>query len=220
MSSRNARAGLPFILQDRPDRVGRDRLEILTALITGPFFDAIFRPDVIEIPRQHPIYRWECVVDRCERSRSGGTDLCPQHQQPFASDRKRGVGKAAFLAAATGLTRHTRAEQLTCRVCPQRPVAHTELRLCQRHLSRWWHHEHTHDASADLAAWLSEQLPLPGYGSCRVAVCANVADSPLGSCPWHYSRYQWFSVSGDAAIERAYRTHWVSPDLSERAVER
>jgi hypothetical protein len=29
-----------------------------------------------------------------------------------------------------------------------------------------------------------------------------------------------FSVSGDAAIERAYRTHWVSQDLSERAVER
>jgi hypothetical protein len=25
-----------------------------------------------------------------------------------------------------------------------------------------------------------------------------------------------FSVSGDAAIERAYRTHWVSPDLSQR----
>ena len=30
-----------------------------------------------------------------------------------------------------------------------------------------------------------------------------------------------FSVSGDAAIEHAYRTHWVSPDLShQRAVER
>ena len=29
-----------------------------------------------------------------------------------------------------------------------------------------------------------------------------------------------FSVSGDAATESAYRTHWVSPDLSERAVER
>jgi hypothetical protein len=28
-----------------------------------------------------------------------------------------------------------------------------------------------------------------------------------------------FSVSGDAAIERAYRTHWVSPDLSQRAVK-
>jgi hypothetical protein len=29
-----------------------------------------------------------------------------------------------------------------------------------------------------------------------------------------------FSVSGDAAIESAYRTHWVSPDLSERTVKR
>jgi hypothetical protein len=29
-----------------------------------------------------------------------------------------------------------------------------------------------------------------------------------------------FSKSGDEAIERAYRTHWVSPELSERARER
>ena len=29
-----------------------------------------------------------------------------------------------------------------------------------------------------------------------------------------------FSVSGDAAIERAYRTHWVSPELPERKRER
>jgi hypothetical protein len=29
-----------------------------------------------------------------------------------------------------------------------------------------------------------------------------------------------FSVSGGTGIERAYRTHWVSPKLSERAVER
>ncbi len=29
-----------------------------------------------------------------------------------------------------------------------------------------------------------------------------------------------FSVSGDVAIERAYRTHWVSPGLSARTVER
>jgi hypothetical protein len=29
-----------------------------------------------------------------------------------------------------------------------------------------------------------------------------------------------FSLSGNDAIERAYRTHWVSPDLSQRAVER
>lgn len=29
-----------------------------------------------------------------------------------------------------------------------------------------------------------------------------------------------FSVSGDDAIELSYRTHWVSPDLPERAIER
>lgn len=29
-----------------------------------------------------------------------------------------------------------------------------------------------------------------------------------------------FSVTGEDAIERAYRTHWVSPELSERAVAR
>ena len=29
-----------------------------------------------------------------------------------------------------------------------------------------------------------------------------------------------FSASGDAATDRAYRTHWVSPELPERAVER
>jgi hypothetical protein len=79
MSGRNARAGLPFLYQDQPDREERDRLEILTTLIAGPSFDPAFRPDVIDISPGHPIYRWECVVDGCERSRSGGTDLCSEH---------------------------------------------------------------------------------------------------------------------------------------------
>ena len=29
-----------------------------------------------------------------------------------------------------------------------------------------------------------------------------------------------FSIDGDAAVERVYRTHWVSPDLSEQTIER
>ena len=68
---------------------------------------------------------------------------------------------------ATGLKCHVRAEEMICRVCPQRPVAHTELRLCQWHLGRWTHYENASGGYADLAAWLGEQLPLPGYGSCR-----------------------------------------------------
>jgi hypothetical protein len=73
---RNARAGLPQLYKARHDRVARDRLEILTTLINAPSFDPIFRPNVIVIPRDHPIYGWGCVVDRCERSRSGSSDLC------------------------------------------------------------------------------------------------------------------------------------------------
>ena len=200
MSGRNARVGLSFLDQGQPDREGRDRLEILTTLLAGPSFDPLFRPDVIEIPRQHPIYRWECVVVGCERSRSGGTDLCSQHLQQFARERERGVGKAAFLTAATGLKRHARAEEMACRVCPQRPVAHTELRLCHRHLRRWQHHETTDGNHADLAVWLSEQLPLAGYGTCRVMVCTNLADSPLGLCPWHTARYGRDERPGSARL--------------------
>ncbi|MFE9783262.1 hypothetical protein ACFYPA_34585 [Streptomyces sp. NPDC005775] len=50
------------LFDERPDRVGRDRLEILTTLIGGPSFDPVYRPDVIKIPRGHAIYRWECTV--------------------------------------------------------------------------------------------------------------------------------------------------------------
>ena len=102
MSDRNARAGLPFLIRVT-DRVGRDRLEILTALIAGPSFDPIFRPDVIEIPRQHPIYRWDCVVGGCERSRSGAWDLCPEHLRQWARERDGGLGKAAFSHRRNGL---------------------------------------------------------------------------------------------------------------------
>jgi hypothetical protein len=103
----------------RPDRAGEDRLEILTALAGGPSFDPVYRPDVIKIPRGHAIYRWECVVGRCERTRSGGTELCAAHLQEWVRAREAGgAGKAAFVSAAQGLDRHERAEQAPCRGVP------------------------------------------------------------------------------------------------------
>ena len=92
------------LLPRQDPRAGRDRLEILTALINGPSFDPVFRPDVVQIPRNHPIYRWECVVGGCERTRSGGMDLCSEHLRQWAPERARGVGKAAFLVGWAGLT--------------------------------------------------------------------------------------------------------------------
>ena len=81
------------------DRAGRDRLEILTALISGPSFDPLFRPDIITIPGGHAIYRWACVVADCERPRGGGADLCSIHQGQWRED-GRGGGMAAFVTAA------------------------------------------------------------------------------------------------------------------------
>jgi integrase len=180
-----------------PGRAGRDRLEILTALISGPSFDPVFRGDIISIPRGHPVYRWECVVDGCERTRSGGSDLCSVHSREFAAARERGTTKAAFVTAARGLDRHVRAAEITCRICPQRPAAHTELRLCQRHLSRW---SYQNAGGADFTEWVSGQEALPGYGGCRVVVCPNLADSPLGLCSWHGTAYQRDGSPGGAAL--------------------
>src|SRR5262249_30765164 len=155
------------------------RLEILTALISGPSFDPIFRPDVIVIPRGHAIYRWDCVVGRCERSRTGGSDLCSEHQRQWAHDSEHGVGRAAFVAAAQGLDRHVGAEEIICRICPQRPAAHNDLRLCQRHLARWSARKSEADDSDSFTAWVSSEQACPGYGPCGAVVCPNLADSPL-----------------------------------------
>ena len=78
------------LLGDRPERASRDRLEILTALIGGPSFDPVYRDDIVKIPGGHPIYRWECVISPCERTRTGGSDLCTQHQQDWAAQSAQG----------------------------------------------------------------------------------------------------------------------------------
>lgn len=200
----SARAGLGHLYCERPEGVWRDRLEILTALIGGPSFDPIYRGEVIRIPRGHPVYRWECVVADCERTRSGGTDLCSTHRSQWVQAEAGGVGKAAFVAAATGLDRHVRLEQARCRICPQRPAVHTGWRLCQRHHSRW--HRHRADAGADgvgeadLQVWLAGQEPLAGYGFCRVGVCTDLADSPLGLCSGHATRYQNGGCPGGVSL--------------------
>ena len=156
------------LYSDRPDRASRDRLEVLTALAGGPSFDPVYRPDVIKIPRGHAIYRWECVVEDCERSRAGGTDVCAAHLEEWVRARGDGAGKAAFLSAAEGLDRHERAEQSACRVCPGRPAVHTRLRLCQRHLSRFRDSRAAGGGEADSGHWLAGQDPSEGYGTWAV----------------------------------------------------
>ena len=186
------------LYRDRPDRDRRDRLEILTALIDGPSFDPMFRRDVIEIPPEHPIYRWECVVDRCERPRAAGTDLCTEHLQQWARARERGVGKAAFLTAAEPFERPMRVREQVCRICPERPAAHADLRLCQRHLSRWDRNAEDRQACPADSAVAGRTAASPRLRRLPGRVCSDLADSPLGLCRWHDTRYRSRRTPGGA----------------------
>ena len=115
-----------------------------------------------------------------------------RHLQEWAAGPRGGVpAKAAFVPAAQGLDRRGRAEQAACRLCPDRPAAHTRLRLCQRHLSRWIRGSQPAAATQPISRhWLAGQDALAGYGTCRVMVCPSLAASPLGLCSGHATRYE------------------------------
>ncbi|RKR88402.1 phage integrase family protein [Micromonospora pisi] len=186
----------------RPGRVGRDRLEILTALINAPSFDPIFRTDIVRIPRDHATYRWWCVIGGCERVRSSGADMCAVHMRAWSKADQHGVGKAAFLSTAEPLPASEWVEQAACRICPDRPAAHTRWRLCRRHLSQWKHHGVLDEAA--FVNWVAVQQPYPGYGDCLVAVCPNLAESPLRLCSGHETRYRKAGSPGGADLSSAW----------------
>ena len=84
------------LVQD--DRAGRDRLEVLTA----PSFEPLFRAEIIKIPLGHPVYRWECLVIGCERSRMGHGDLCSAHLEQWCHLQRSGEEPKAVSCAPPG----------------------------------------------------------------------------------------------------------------------
>lgn len=172
------------------DRVVRDRLELVTALIGAPSFDPLYRTGLIRFPRDHPVYRWGCAVEGCQRARIGSGDVCDEHRGQWRTARADGIGKAAFMSNATGLDPTMWPGQTVCRVCPQRPAAHLLSGLCKRHRLRWERHAGAAGQSAGFERWLTEQQQFAGYGACRVAVCPDLADTPLGLCDRHEERYR------------------------------
>ena len=178
------------LLPARDDRPGRDRLEILAALISAPSFDPLFRAEIIAIPPGHPVYRWNCLVAGCERPKMGHGDLCSAHLELWREARRNGELKAGFLHAARPAGQAAWTCERPCRICPQRPARHVALVLCDKHQFRWFRHREHHGDDADFTAWLAGQEPYPGYGCCRVRVCPELANSPLGLCAGHERRYQ------------------------------
>lgn len=180
-------------------REGRDRLEILSALISAPSFDPLLRGDIITVPAGHPVFRWDCLATGCERPASGREDLCAAHAVLWRKHRQAGGARAAFLREAPPLGPGAVAGQLSCRICPGRPALSVGTQLCGFHHGRW-QRCCSRNGEGSFSGWLAGQEPLPGYGSCLVGVCPEMADSPLGLCIPHGRRYRRQGSPGGAAL--------------------
>jgi integrase len=195
-------------LLPQPDaREGRDRLEILSALISAPSFDPLFRGDIVKVPAGHPVYRWNCLAG-CERTVMGHGDLCGAHQAFWRRHRDEGGTRAGFLQAAQALGPGEGIEERPCRICPDRPACHLTLRLCHYHEHRWYSYRGQHGDGADFARWLAGQEEAAGYGRCRVRVCPETAFSPLGLCSRHDARYQREGRPGGAVLPGQWGTRY------------
>ncbi|MFB9678344.1 tyrosine-type recombinase/integrase [Streptosporangium vulgare] len=184
------------VLGDGSSRVRRDRLEILTALIDGPGFDPLFRPDLMKIPADHPVYGWGCIVDGCERIRRLQKKLCETH---FLECQASGSSLMTFLKTARPLTTRDRFEPRPCAICPDRTVHNTNTGLCKSHDARW-HLILNSTPQADLQDWINEQVPLPSYGTCSVHVCSRPAATALRLCRAHLDRYTADGKPGGARV--------------------
>ena len=153
--SRDPLALLPGHDGDR--RVGRDRLELLTALINAPGFDPLYRSELIAFPPQHPVYAWQCTVQGCERIRQMGQTLCGTHYLLWEQAEAAGASRAGFMEAAQPLEAARGTDYGRCRICPERPAITPSLRLCNQHHNRWQHGSAAALGIEDLERWVAAQ---------------------------------------------------------------
>ena len=182
-------------------REGRDRLEILTTLIDGPAFDPLFRPDVIRIPRGYLVYPWGCQVGGCERLTGNTRDLCQVHARLWKAAKAAGTGRAEFYRTATPLPVVQLVAERRCLICPDRPAISADVQLCFRHVHRWRAHRRADGADADFDRWRGGERIYDGYGRCRTLACPELANSPLGLCLRHETRYRCDKRPGRALLQ-------------------
>lgn len=173
-------------------RTTRDRLEVLNALIAAPTFDPVFRPDVMHIPSDHPVYGWGCGVAECERTRDAHYDFCKDHSDDWRAVRLAGGNITDFLAGAKPKQTLAWLIPPPCLICPDVP-ARSRSRLCYVHANQWNSHRRyslrKHQHEADFDEWVAQARPFPSFGRCRVRSCPYGADHPLGLCHRHRTSY-------------------------------
>jgi hypothetical protein len=188
---------------DRDGRQRRDRLELLSALIGGPGVDPLLRGDIIAFPRDHPVFWWGCRVTGCERPRRENEMLCAGHEAQCCQACLAGADRAAWMRDAAPLAWTYARVPDPCRICVHRPAVRGVTRLCARHQHRW------KDARGKAGGpgfenWLAAQVAFDSYGGCRVAVCPELAYSPLGLCHGHESAYRFQGRPGGAGLPEAW----------------
>jgi integrase len=181
-------------------RAARDRLELLTTLIAAPSFDPLYRDDIIHIPRQHPVFGYQCQVPDCEAA-SAHRGFCMEHKQQWRVAEAAGQSRMEFIHTAAPLLPYQGMDYGTCRICPERPAKKRQPRLCWHHLDQW---KKLGAGAECLQGWAAAQEPLPGFGSCRVTVCPYGATSPIGLCTVHEHRYKLDNRPGRASLP----WHW------------
>jgi hypothetical protein len=183
---------LPVIVPGRDGRTTRDRLELLTALMDAPAFDPLFRPDVIKVPGDHPVYGWICGVPECQRGREATADFCFNHDVEWRNLKRDGQRLDLFLKNARPLPTVSWHDPPDCLICPGIPAA-SSVGLCKLHVDRWYQHrlrQQRQGQPADLNVWLASESAFVPFGQCLVDVCPDQAVSPLGLCSRHRYRYK------------------------------
>jgi integrase len=183
-------------------RETRDRLEILTALINAPSFDPVLRPDVINVPVDHPTFGWVCVIPGCARAKESLRDMCGGHIKLLRA-RPAGMDRAEFIRTAEPLQLDLPFRHGRCTFCPGRPaVSAKPMLVCTRHRVSWRWAERTGQPPEQ---WLAAQKSFPSYGNCEVVACADVAASPLGLCPGHQAAYHRAGRPGGACLPEKWK---------------
>ena len=171
---------------------------MLSALIGAPSFDPLFRAEVIRVPAEHPTYRWGCSVPGCRRAQSLGHDFCSVHIRGWAAERDAGGDLPRFIAAAQPMPPWRWQDDTRCGICPDLPAS-SRWGLCIRHQQRW---NTRRRRDVEFEVWCAGQRPLPGYGSCVVVACPDLACSPVGLCVRHQYRYDTQGRPGGAVLPK------------------
>ncbi|WP_370357326.1 tyrosine-type recombinase/integrase [Catenulispora sp. MAP12-49] len=172
------------------------------ALIAAPSFDPLYRHDVINVPGDHPFYGWHCQVAGCGRAQSENRDFCSGHDVEWLAWRRGGGNIVEFKEDAQPLPARSNPTVVPCSICPEIPATGSDG-LCYLHAQRlasWRKARRQAGRESDLSSWVVTQKPFPGFGTCQVATCPVLADTPLRLCRRHVYRYQREGVPGGARL--------------------